>query len=359
MPDLTVSSAVDTFMQSSSQAAMRSALGVAPANAMGALVINTGSGVNTKTITVDSTFTFSGAPAANAWFSMLVSNGDSSSHILTIPSSFSIAQQSAITAVTIVANGELILQWHYDGSAYQVFGDPPLTSGTGNYVLSSGATLTNSTLVTPALGTPTSGNLANCTFPTLNQSTSGNAATATVLATARAINGVNFDGSAAITVTAAASTLSGSTLAGGVTGSSLTTFGSGMVLGTPASGALTNCTADGTNLIGYRGAPQNSQSAAYTTVLGDAGKSIFHPSSDNNARTFTIDSNANAAFPIGTIIEFINMAATSATIAITSDTLTLLPAGTTGSRTLAQYGRASAEKITSTSWVISGNSALT
>ena len=53
------------------------------------------------------------------------------------------------------------------------------------------------------------------------------------------------------------------------------------------------------------------------------------------------------------------MSASAVTIAITADTLTLLPAGTTGSRTLAQYGRASAEKITSTSWVISGNSALT
>ncbi len=131
------------------------------------------------------------------------------------------------------------------------------------------------------------------------------------------------------------------------------------VLGTPTSGALTNCTADGTNLIGYRGAPQNSQSAAYTTVLLDAGKSIFHPVGDNNARTFTIDSNANVAYPIGTIIEFLNMAAANVTIAITSDTLTLIPAGTTGSRTLAQYGRASAEKITSTGWIISGNSALT
>ena len=38
---------------------------------------------------------------------------------------------------------------------------------------------TSPTLVTPVLGTPASGNLANCTFPTLNQSTSGNAATVT------------------------------------------------------------------------------------------------------------------------------------------------------------------------------------
>lgn len=38
------------------------------------------------------------------------------------------------------------------------------------------ATLTNKTLVAPALGTPASGDLANCTFPTLNQNTTGTAA---------------------------------------------------------------------------------------------------------------------------------------------------------------------------------------
>ncbi len=54
---------------------------------------------------------------------------------------------------------------------------------------------------------------------------SGNSTTATTLATARAINGVNFDGSAPITVTAAAGTLSGATLASGVTASSLTSVG--------------------------------------------------------------------------------------------------------------------------------------
>lgn len=73
-----------------------------------------------------------------------------------------------------------------------------------------------------ALGTPSSGTLTNCTFPTLNQNTTGSAAT---LTTPRAINGVTFDGSAAITVTAAASTLSGNTLASGVTSSSLTALG--------------------------------------------------------------------------------------------------------------------------------------
>jgi hypothetical protein len=45
------------------------------------------------------------------------------------------------------------------------------STGTGNVVLS-----TSPTLVTPVLGTPTSGNLTNCTFPTLNQNTTGTAA---------------------------------------------------------------------------------------------------------------------------------------------------------------------------------------
>jgi hypothetical protein len=40
-------------------------------------------------------------------------------------------------------------------------------------------TLTSPTLTTPILGTPQSGDLTNCTFPTLNQSTTGNADTVT------------------------------------------------------------------------------------------------------------------------------------------------------------------------------------
>jgi hypothetical protein len=126
------------------------------------------------------------------------------------------------------------------------------------------------------------------------------------------------------------------------------------VLGTPASGNLSGCTADGTNGVGFKNIPQNSQSAAYTTVLGDAGKHILHPSSDANARTFTIDSNANVAYPVGTAITFVNMTSQVVTIAITSDTMNLAGTGTTGSRSLAQYGVATAIKIGTTLWIISG-----
>lgn len=126
------------------------------------------------------------------------------------------------------------------------------------------------------------------------------------------------------------------------------------VLGTPTSGNLSNCTADGTDAVGFRNVPANSQSAAYTAVLADAGKSIDHPSTDANARTFTIPANASVAYPIGTCLSFSNMTSQAVTIAITTDTLYLAGTGSTGSRTLAQYGVATARKLTSTTWIING-----
>lgn len=114
---------------------------------------------------------------------------------------------------------------------------------------------------------------------------------------------------------------------------------------------------DGTNLIllaPFPGIRQNSQSANYTTVMADNGGHIYHPGTDNNARTFTIDSNANVPYPIGATLTFINDASTASTIAITSDTLEQAGTGSTGSRTLAVAGIATAIKKTATSWIISG-----
>lgn len=100
---------------------------------------------------------------------------------------------------------------------------------------------------------------------------------------------------------------------------------------------------------------QNSQSAAYELVLADGGKHIFHPSADTTARTITIPANGSVAFPIGTAVTFINQnSAGVITIAITTDTMRLAGAGTTGSRTLAANGIATAVKVTSTEWIISG-----
>jgi hypothetical protein len=127
------------------------------------------------------------------------------------------------------------------------------------------------------------------------------------------------------------------------------------VLGTPSSGTLSSCTVDGTDAVGFRNTPVNSQSADYTLVLADSGKTIFHPAADNNARTFTIPANSSVAYAVGTVLTFVNLAAADVTIAITTDTMYLAGDGTTGSRTLAEYGIASAVKLASTDWLISGN----
>lgn len=99
----------------------------------------------------------------------------------------------------------------------------------------------------------------------------------------------------------------------------------------------------------------SSQSDAYTAVLADQEVYIFHPAADTTARTFTIPANSSVAYPVGTVLEFVNEnGAGTVTISITTDTMRLVPGGTTGSRTLAANGVAWARKVTSTSWQIWG-----
>lgn len=108
-----------------------------------------------------------------------------------------------------------------------------------------------------------------------------------------------------------------------------------------------------TTEVGYMNVPQNSQSADYTLVIADRGKHIYHPTSDDNPRTWTIPANGSVAYAIGTVLTFVNDQNTI-TIAITSDTLVLAQDGSTGSVTLAENGVATAIKVTSTRWIISG-----
>ena len=104
--------------------------------------------------------------------------------------------------------------------------------------------------------------------------------------------------------------------------------------------------------LGFMGLPQNSTTTgAYSVVAADAGKHIYSTAT----RTVTIPANSAVALPVGTTLTFISAAGATTTIAITTDTLLLAGAGTTGSRTLAAHGMATAVKLTSTSWIISGN----
>jgi len=110
-----------------------------------------------------------------------------------------------------------------------------------------------------ALGTPASGNLTNCSFPTLNQNTTGSAATVTngfyttssfnLGTTSIAVNrtsatqsltGINIDGSSgSCTGNAATATLAAnSTLAGGLAVASGRNNGANQIVRTDASGYL-------------------------------------------------------------------------------------------------------------------------
>jgi hypothetical protein len=111
-----------------------------------------------------------------------------------------------------------------------------LTVTSGGIVISGSSSFANNIILTGGStflpGSDNTGTVGSATFRfaevravTVYGAVVGNADTATKLATARLINGVSFDGTADITVTAAAGTLSGATLAAGVTGSSLTSVG--------------------------------------------------------------------------------------------------------------------------------------
>jgi len=239
---------------------------------------------------------------------------------------------------------------------------------------------------TTASAVPTSGNLVNgelainiADMKLYAKNSSGvvtllssSAATGTVSSVAMTVPSfLSVSGSPITSSGTLAVTLSGTALpvANGGTGVTSST-GSGSVvlstspnlttpvLGTPTSGNLSNCTADGTDSVGFRNIPQNAQTGSYTMVLADAGKHIYH-ASGAGAATYTIPAATSVAYPIGTAITFINLSATSISIAITTDTMYLSSAGTTGTRTLAQYGSATAIKVSGLSssgiWMISGS----
>jgi hypothetical protein len=256
---------------------------------------------------------------------------------------------------TVTSSGNLTLGGTLSNVSLttQVTGTLPVANGgtgaatfTANNVL-----LGNGTSAFQVVAPSTSGNVL-----TSNGSTWTSAAPAVSLSANNAFTGANtFFNSTGQTFSTGTSTQDGIIIAGRAGGSS-----THRITLTPAdlSGSRTLTLPDpGSNeTLGYLNIPQNSQSAAYTLVITDAGKHILHPSADTTARTFTIPANSSVAFPIGTAITFINQnGAGVVTIAITTDTMRLSPAGTTGSRTLAANGSATAIKITSTEWIISGS----
>lgn len=100
---------------------------ISTANALAALAIDVTKLFNTKSISTDSTFTFSATPAtADTFFQLYLINTDTNPHLITIPSSFDVNGQATITTFYIGPGGEELLTFRYTGSGYKVFGVPQL-----------------------------------------------------------------------------------------------------------------------------------------------------------------------------------------------------------------------------------------
>lgn len=152
------------------------------------------------------------------------------------------------------------------------------TAGTGNVevlTVGSGLSLSGGTLTATNTnaGTVTSVTSANgdATVATTTTTPVITIVSAPKLTTARAINGVDFDGTAPITVTAAAGTLSGTTLNSTVVTSSLTSVGTltDLTVTNPIAGSVTGNAATVTTNANLTGDVTSSGSNA-TTIANNA-----------------------------------------------------------------------------------------
>ncbi|MGY3653172.1 hypothetical protein ACVWW2_008463 [Bradyrhizobium sp. LM4.3] len=137
---------------------------------------------------------------------------------------------------------------------------------------------------------------------------------ASAVAAATSATNASTDATAASSSATAASSSASAATTSATNASNSATAASASATG--AATSATNAATSATQAQSFSGIPQVIKSAAYTTILTDAQKHILHPASDNTARIFTIDSNANVAYPIGTALTFVNEINT-VTIAIT------------------------------------------
>jgi hypothetical protein len=100
----------------------------------------------------------------------------------------------------------------------------------------------------------------------------------------------------------------------------------------------------------------NAQTATYTVVIGDAFKLVTM--SVASANDFQIPTNANVAYPVGTVINVIQIGAGQTTIkAVTSGTTTISSTGATAAapKLRAQFSAASCIKVATDTWYVVGD----
>ena len=190
-------------------------------------------------------------------------------------------------------------------------------------------TLTNKTLTSPVISSIT--NTGTLTLPTSTDTIVGRATTDTLTnktLTSPVISTISNTG----TLTLPTST---DTLVGRATTDTLTN----KTLTSPVVNLATN-----------------AQTATYTAVLSDASKLVTM--SVATANDFLIPTNANVAFPIGTVINVVQIGAGTTTIeAVTSGTTTISSTGATAAAPdlRAQFSAASCIKTATDAWLVVGD----
>ena len=223
------------------------------------------------------------------------------------------------------------------------------STGTAGFVMTSNGASAPTWQALPASGiTITDDTTTNATrYLAFTSATSGSVTGQNVSSTKLQFNpstgvltATGFSGSGASLTTLNASNISSGTLDAARIGA----------LGTPSSGNLNNCTADGTNKVGYRNIPPvGTKTSSYTLAVGDVGEYV----QVGSGGSITIP---DATFAEGDVISIFNN--TTGNITITCSITTAYIGGTDTDKatmTLATRGVATVLFISGTVCVVSGN----
>ena len=123
-----------------------------------------------------------------------------------------------------------------------------------------------------------------------------------------------------------------------------------------AAGTVLTSDGDTAEWVAPAGIPVvlNAQTATYTVVLGDAFKLVTM--SNAAANDFLIPTNANVAFPVGTVINVVQIGAGKTTIeAVTPGTTTISSTASVDPDLRAQFSAASCIKTGTDTWLVVGD----